>query len=264
MNILKFLNCNSSIFRSSVVHASTNLKNRNCDILAAVLGVSLLDSTNAVKIGVHSLKGRRSKFSKHGLNPKKLTAIQANKSPILLIHGAGHNQGVWEKMGKMLSCHEVGPIYTVNVGSYGEVKAEEYEIVKKKIQEIQEIYTAHNKELKPIHLVGYSRGGIVALETAESKAQEKKVLQMTGKETKSPIGKVILIGYVPEEEEFKWIGKNYGTLSKRIHGITAQFDALVPEKFSLPKEQKCEIKTTHLGLPFSKKTADHLTSWFQS
>src|SRR5690348_7667527 len=62
---------------------------------SAVLGTLLLEPHHAIRAGFHYLTGKKREFHYYGLNPTSLTAEQATKTPILLLHGALHNQSAW-------------------------------------------------------------------------------------------------------------------------------------------------------------------------
>ena len=86
---------------------------------------------------------------------------QAQKTPLLLIHGLYHNSSAWSFFKKELSKQSVGPIFTINLNNpFGSI-VEHAQKVQAKIDQIKAL-TLRND----IVLVGHSMGGLVACQYA--------------------------------------------------------------------------------------------------
>lgn len=87
--------------------------------------------------------------------------IQAEKIPLLLIHGLYHNSSAWSYFKNELSKQSVGPIFTINLKNpFGSI-VEHAKKVQTKIEKIKAL-TGRND----IVLVGHSMGGLVACQYA--------------------------------------------------------------------------------------------------
>lgn len=94
-------------------------------------------------------------------------------SPILLVHGYLHNSASWLYFLYHLRNSDVGPVYTINLGSPFHSIEEYAEEVRKKAQKI-----AHETGRRDLVLVGHSMGGLVSAYYATHLAPDETVVSV--------------------------------------------------------------------------------------
>jgi pimeloyl-ACP methyl ester carboxylesterase len=208
----------------------------------------LLEPWQAIKAGCLYFLGKKKHFNFFGLNPRAITADQAKKRPILLIHGNYHNQSGFLPMARYLMRQKIGPVYSVNLPSGG-VTDKDYKIIQQKISEIKEQYRQYNVSSTKIDVVGHSRGGLLAHQIAWSSPGEEGRRYWSVCED---IGKVIKIGAVTGGENLYHIEKIDKSFKERLYEITAEHDCLVTARSLL--DNSVSICSGHLGLLSSPET----------
>lgn len=101
---------------------------------------------------------------KDGLNPVKLTALQAQYAPILCLHGNYHNQSAWLPLAEYFQKHAYpGPIFTLNLPA-GNFTHTDTDLIQQKIESIKACYQQVNlpDENFKLNLIGHSRGATLA------------------------------------------------------------------------------------------------------
>lgn len=216
-----------------------NLHHHEHEKRGQFLALLLLDLGNVCRIGFHSLKGAQKHYSLYQLNPQELDDEQLERPVTLLIHGRMHNQGVWKTMAKHLSKEEgIGAVFTLNLPMNGTDDDHRLAVVRK-MREINAHFEGYGIRRPRFHLVGYSNGGVAAIDTSE----------YGPKSLRRQISKLIMIGC---HLSF------YDTLSpatrSKTFAITASHDFLDRDKCKVPVQKKTEVRTTHLGIIRSKAT----------
>jgi pimeloyl-ACP methyl ester carboxylesterase len=229
--------------KSAIVDVVRELNEKEHEKRAVFLAVTVLDFGNVFRIGVHSLKGIKCRYQPYQLNPQNLTQDQLGRSATLLIHGWMHNQGVWKNMAKHLSKEEgLGALFTVNLPWRG-TDEENRLAVQEKIREINAQYRRSGVRRPRINLVGYSNGGMAAIDTSEFAMVRLK----------RQISKLIMIGC--HLSNYYYLG--HQTLSK-VYAIAAAHEFLDTDICRVPNNKKTQINTTHLGLLQHPYTASAL------
>jgi hypothetical protein len=105
-------------------------------------------------------------FNHYGLNPSSLSHHEIDKPAILFLHGVQHNQSGALPLAKVLTKANVGAVFTVNlIYDNGCPEIHEQQL-RKRIEEIQQLYALKGRKELRLILIGHSRGGIEALNYA--------------------------------------------------------------------------------------------------
>lgn len=228
-----------NLVRRKAADMVQNLHNHEHEKRGQFLALLLLDMGNVCRIGFHSIKGVKKRYNPYQFNPQELDDVQLDRPVTLLIHGRMHNQGVWKTMAKHLSEEEgIGAVFTLNLPVRG-TDDDHRKAVVRKMKEINADYESYGIRRPRFHLVGYSNGGVAAIDTSE----------YAPKKLRRQISKLIMIGC--------HLGF-YETLSpatrSKTFAIIASHDFLDRDLCKVPVQKKTEVKTTHLGIIRSKAT----------
>jgi len=221
---------------------------------AMVAGTFLTEPLQALKAALLLPLGWKRHFNFYHLNPKNITKEEAEKRPILLLHGNFHNQSAWIFFAKKLKGANLGPVYTLNLPS-GSFSEEDRKRVNEKIAEIQGQYKKWGKENIQIDLVGHSRGAALARYMAL--AQDSWHFDKGGTFSflhdralkREEIGKVICIGCPAPA----WHSVDY------IYEITGEWDVFEQDPALLPRQFK--TNAGHLGLLYSPPAQAKVIEW---
>jgi pimeloyl-ACP methyl ester carboxylesterase len=235
---------------------------------AAALGILCVEPHHALKIGCFSCFGLKKKFNWHNLNPKEISQKQSEKTPLLLLHGQCHTQGVWISLAKAIQKAGIdNPVYTVNL-KQGDFSEEDFQRIDDKIKEIQGQYQKYGKETS-VNLVGYSRGAALAyasgLEGTNRWVKAGKIFFDPNSIPRESVDKIVLIGAPISNRDFCNFGDFLGDLKKsyneKVYEITGNEDFLVPLPSCLPAERQFTADCGHLGLPFSPAVQSKIIEW---
>lgn len=203
--------------------------------------------------------GWKRHFNFYNLNPTQITQEQAEKNPILLLHGNLHNQSAWLSLAKALQQANHGPLYTVNL-FHGRLSMRDSEIINAKIEEIKQQYRLYGKEPK-IDLIGHSRGAVMAYYMGISPDSWKivggRVIRTNGEiKQRKEIRKIIRLGYPTTQEDLDIFGTN-----ANVFDISGKKDILVRHCSNLPPSQCREIDCGHVGLLYSPAVHEQIIKW---
>lgn len=189
-----------------------------------------------------------------------------NQKPILLIHGLYHNSACWLYYRNILNKADVGPVFTINLGSPFNKIEDHAEKVKEKVAEIQK-----QTGRKDIMLVGHSMGGLVASEFALRHAdQETQVTDIVTIGTPLKGTPIAYMGFGKDAKQLRHNCSYIKELSKSIceqnkiryfHIGTETDELVVPYNSSLLLENKKakHLKISnlgHIGIVFSDRIID--------
>lgn len=250
-----------SIYHAAISHLADFFNDWNLNGVTVILGTLLLEPHHVLKAVFHYFKGIKNEFHPYGLNSHSITLEQAKKNPILLIHGAFHNQSGWMELAKKIQDSNLGPVYTVNLPS-GWIGDKDFQILKMKTEEIQSHYQRHGIQVKKIDVVAHSRGGRVA---------ERVVEQVIGSVTTSfsndfkktfPIGKIIKLGSILYPLQ---IGSQIIPIKSPAdaYEITGKYDILERGKSQLSSTHTFEVESGHLGLLYSDEAHQKIIDWLK-
>lgn len=198
-----------------------------------------------IKAALTFLLGVKKKFNFYNLNPI-ITESNAVKNPILLLHGNYHNQSAWLSLAKILQKNNIGPVFTVNLHN-GPVTEKDQWIVDEKVNSIKQQYYHLGRKDVRIHLVGHSRGALLAfLYSLDQDNNKKNVIQ----NWREDIGRIIRMGHPTTIEEKQILAT---PLLNSLFDIVATRDKIVTRESSLSDEQKFIINCGHLELLYSKQ-----------
>lgn len=112
------------------------------------------------------------------------------KRVTLLVHGFLHNRSGWFYLNHRLSEENLGPVFTLNLGTPFHHIEHYAEVLKNRIDEIKELSGNENLEFD---LIGHSMGGVVSVECAsqinrEDSAKIKRIFTMGSPLRGTPIG----------------------------------------------------------------------------
>lgn len=181
-------------------------------------------------------------MNNYGLNPVKLTDIQAQYPPLLCIHGNFHNQSAWLPLAEYFQKNEYpGAIFTLNLPA-GKFTHADSKLINQKIESIMSCYKEANvpEEKIKLNLIGHSRGATLAyyagfknFETTETHIRHKLA-------DNTLINKTILIGNtISAHPDYRKSKPTY---------INGRYDTLLFFKSS-PEEIGGSLHNTgHLGL----------------
>lgn len=196
------------------------------------IGSLFLELHNVLKLCYYNLKGKVSDLTEYGLNPSKITPEQAKLPAIILIPGLRHSHGVWIEFAKSCKRSETkNPLFTVNLSK------KPLRDLSQTIAKIKEIYLkAGSKDVK-IDLVGYSAGGIPAIEFLSFG-------KIDNLEHSENVRDIILLG-TPCPRKINSIK------TKNVYLIRGNLDFIAPpEKVT----NSWNVNAGHFGLPFSHET----------
>ncbi|MCB1115209.1 MAG: hypothetical protein KDK71_01970 [Chlamydiia bacterium] len=205
-------------------------------------------------------KGKSPSYTLSGMNPEVLTEKEKMQTPILLLHGRGGSQGMFEEMGAFFEQEGIGPVFTVNLTD-GELNEGDFDIVEAKIQEIQKLY---GREVK-IDLVGYSRGAEFALYMALPKEnwwieEGGKCYLFPSTSWRNEVGKVIRIGSMTLQKEWNQLSSD---MYDSIYEIKGRDDLHMPEP-SYAKNRIDIDGVGHVGLVSSPLVFEKLKQILRS
>ncbi len=227
------------------------LRERQWKAAAVMFGTMLLEPLHAIKAGFATPLGWRKRFNFYQFNPGSVTSEQAQKRPILLIHGNYHNQSAWLDFAKKLAATNfgLGPIYTINLPS-GEITNNDYDCLDEKINSIKGQYCHYGYGDTKIDIVGHSRGAYLA------QMAIKNILGLS-----NYIGKLIKIGSILDKENFDLIRRQNPVLINHIYEIRGLKDCIECGKSLLPQRQRLDVDSGHLGLLYLSKTHEQIIEW---
>ncbi len=238
----------SHVYRNFIKKFVQFLEKHDYRVTAMILGTLLVEFWHALKAGLTSPMSWKRHFNFYQMNPTELTPEQLKKHPLLLIHGNYHNQSAWMSLAKKLKSYDLGPIYTVNVPN-GKITYRDYEIVQKKISEINEHYQRFGIHSVKIHIIGHSRGGCLAHHIAWEALQK-------GSEE---IGKIIKIGsgLSPLDK----VHMEDPIFHTRVYEMMGKYDILENHQSKRPASHLKIIDSGHLGLLYSSQTHQSIIDW---
>ncbi|MBS0626069.1 MAG: hypothetical protein JSS32_08475 [Verrucomicrobia bacterium] len=227
---------------------------------AAALGTLLIEPGPALRSGLSFPLTWKKQFVYHTLNPKKITLEQAQKRPILMIHGNYDRQTAYLPLAKKLKTADVGPIYTISLPS-GAITKTDYQLLSEKIAEIKAQYSEHGVDDPKIDLIGHSRGGHLAqsITWAEELADGDRYYR---RERAQDIGKVITLGSVLDQEEIDRYRKIDPNFDDQTFEIVGKYDILVTAP-SLVKTG-IAVDTGHLGILHSDTAHRQIIEWLKA
>lgn len=232
-----------SRFKSTKVNVVRKLHEKEHEKRTEFFAVMLLDLGNAMKIGMHGIKGMKSHYQPYELNPGRLSPDQLERPATLLIHGWMHNQGVWKKMASYLVEEEgLGALFTVNLPWRGSDE-ESYLAVQQRMRQISTLYQRAGARRPQFNLVGYSNGGMAAIHASEFGSVRMK----------RQISKLVMIGC--HLSNYYYLGVQ---TSSKVYAITASHDFLDTDICRVPYQKKTQVNSTHLGLLQAPYTASAL------
>jgi len=189
--------------------------------------------------------------------------------PILLVHGYCKNSSVWFYLRKQLAKENLGPIYTINLGSRYQSIREYAKAVEKKCAQIR-LETGHPE----LVLIGHSMGGLVSALCAFQSEYITDVITIASPMAGTHLAK---IGIGPNAREMKLGSLLTTELTKaislesrvRFYHIGTKTDHLVvPNRSALPgthptREFHFE-DIGHASLLLSPRVATLLTHWLKT
>mgnify|MGYP000213907860 CR=1 FL=1 len=216
----------------------------------------------------YNMLGYKSFFHKnqaYGLNPDQIKQEQRDLPAVLFIHGNFHDDTAWVAAAKHLQKTNI-PLFTVNLPA-GDVGARDMDIVKKKWDEIVELYHkagADTHQLK-IHLVGHSRGAYVIQE------------YLAQKETTQHLGDVVVMGlwWLGTAQDADVFFDKYPSLEGRIFRLNGKNDVLLSSTCSgeysyllgstpfILSENELRFDTGHVGLLYDTKVLAWMENWLK-
>ncbi len=189
--------------------------------------------------------------------------------PILMLNGYLSFGSMWIFHKRKLAKAGLGPIYTMNIGSYRSITIYAQH-VKAKLQEIQK-----ETGRKDIILIGHSKGGLVSAFFATSLSEEigadvTDIITIGSPLAGTPIAHFALGRDAKEmklDSEFHVVLRNQinQCVRTRFYHIGSELDTIVPYKSALigeKPEQQLFIKDTgHVALLFSSRVSDQICKW---
>jgi pimeloyl-ACP methyl ester carboxylesterase len=231
--------------------------------VAAALGILLQEPHHMLKIGLLSLAGWR-ETTWHGLNPKQITEAQSHLSPLILLHGECHTQGVWNSLAAAIRKAGIqNPVYTVNL-PWGPIQEADYDHIEARIAEIREQYLKWGKGNIQVDLVGYSRGAPLAYMMGFKRVYRSSPISPKDDFRRPDIGKIILLGEVLSPRHLGGTNAEQKMLYETdVYEIVGAFDLLTGGRSVLPPERQCTVECGHLGLPFSPLSHQKIIEWIK-
>jgi hypothetical protein len=248
--------CNA--YRNAIKAFVKFLQKHNWFVTSLILGTLLTEVWQALKAAFFMPANWKKHFNFYNLNPTTLSETQAQKPPVLLLHGNFHDQTAWLSFAKKLKESSLGPVYSVNFPS-GKCTDKDYEILNKKVREIKAQYKQLGVDNIQINLVGHSRGGHLAYCYSWIRNEGEKAYWEKNKD----IGKVIKIGSVLVQEDLDCIEKIDSTSKDRLYEIRGEYDILDDKKSVLPSDNQRTVATGHLGLLYSPEVHHQVIDWLK-
>lgn len=129
-----------SAYITQVKHLSSTLQTRGYTHTGLVLAALASEPIEVTNAALRMNRGTREPFREYLVNPTKLTKAQAQKRPVLLLHGDQHNQSAFIPLLAYLYRHQyTNPIFTVNLPSVKDEKVR-HEVLDKKLAAIDALY----------------------------------------------------------------------------------------------------------------------------
>lgn len=231
--------------------------------LSNIIGTQLLEPWSSFKCSLAYPLGLVNKFQFFGLNPDRITPEQAQKRPLLLLHGNMHNQSAWLSLAKVLQHSDGGPIYTVNLNN-GPLTEDDRLIIYAKIEEIKRHYAEHGIDDVKIDIGGHSRGARMAFYSAltpnswKIDAEGKPKVYPKRIDWRDDIGHIFRIGYPTSPKQDSWIN---GDLRDRIYEIDGIHDCLVDDRSIADRDHRVSIDCGHLALLHAPEMHAQVDSW---
>jgi triacylglycerol esterase/lipase EstA (alpha/beta hydrolase family) len=195
-----------------------------------------------------------------------------SQTPILLVHGYRQNQMDWLWFRYQLKNQDVGPVYSLNLYPATVSITELAQLVKNKVQDIQE-ETGQSK----IILIGHSMGGLVSSYYAEFLAEPGQVLSIITLGSPFQGTKLAALGCGQNVREMAPHSSFLKEITERIQRSTIQYryvaskidNLIVPWQSALPIIQTNENDQLiledhgHLKLLISPTVVDQVVKWLK-
>jgi pimeloyl-ACP methyl ester carboxylesterase len=203
---------------------------------------------------------------------KPLNTSHTDQTPILLVHGYAFNQLGWLRFRHLLSKKNVGPIYTLNLGS----PFSDIETLSQHLQtKIDSIF--EETEINEIILIGHSMGGLVSAHYAEHLAKPDTVKAIITLGTPFAGTWLAVFGYGknalqmrPESTFLKTLTQKIQQSSIPYYHVTSKMDnGIIPWDSALPTstdlQKQCIVENTgHLGLLISAQIIQQVIAWIKA
>lgn len=212
--------------------------------------------------------GEMTVFQHYGANPTTLTKKQASEPAILLLHGSGGNQGVFlPLLQKLKEIDSKAPVFTLNYEADTDLRQ-----LLAKIGEIQKLYEHVDVKHVTLHLVGYSRGAILAADYAFNPnhkikgVEVKKVISVVGRlKNIDPITSTPYYAYSYDIlNRVTQIWKNITDYSgsAKLYTLAAGEDWLVPSESVLVGKEKSTVPGFgHVLILYATDTKEQIIQW---
>ena len=236
-------------------------------ITAAVTASFLGEPICNFMASVCYLLGLVKPFRFYDLNPKEITKEQAEKRPIILIHGNYSNPSNWLSFAKELKKHDLGPVYTVYLNS-GNLTEKDVTIINRKMDEIRVHYSSYGK--KPVFdLVGHSRGAemafLMGLDKKCWKISDSGKISISKEQysINPSIGKIVRLGLSTSKT---WLSHIKPDLLSKLHEVDGEYDIIREddEYSSLDSKHKLVVSCGHLGVLYTKQAQSQVVNWLTS
>ena len=193
-------------------------------------------------------------------------------TPVLLLNGYLGNGTNCYFQAKELGKAEIGPVYTMNVGSFKSI--EKYaQNVAERVNKITQ-----NRAQKEIILVCHSKGGLVASQYAATLADSNNITVKKIITLGTPFGGTPIADAVGVGQDAKEMRKNSSytkELKEKIKGCTkTQFYQIFAKHDIFTTDDSSKLESAHkehmfnnlahLGLIFSGKSTEKIIEWIRS
>lgn len=227
-------------------------------IMGAILGEPIV----LLKTFLYYPFGMPNPCKYNNMNPETISERQAQKKPILLIHGNFHNPSAFFALVDKITRSDLGPVYSVHL-EHGGLKQADLERINDKITRIGEQYRQHGYEAK-IDLIGHSRGAVLAFLTGIS---DREITEggtpLFGHDnaTNQAIGKVIRLGtntcsYYRDNAPEQYLDQVYEVYGTR--------DALIDTPSQADPSHQCSVNTGHFGVLYSNEAHSQIINWLKA